>query len=369
MYESPPLTPLFLVYAFLWGAAWGSFLNVVIWRLPRGMSLSRPASHCPECQTPIRWYDNVPIFGWLWLRGRCRACSTSISSRYPLVEALVALLSTALMAHVAAGRLDPDTVWNVLGLFLLHFYFVLALVGIAFIDLDLTIIPHKLTIPTIVWGLVAAAIAPTLRSPSTGVWLDYFPAVDWVSSMIGLLAGAAIVLLVFKGYMLLRGIAGIGGGDVWMMAAIGANLGWLAIPFVLMFASLQGTLAAVVALIIQRTRGRDPAAAGSLLIRGAHEEAYWESHPVLGTDGGLSEAVEPSAPDDGSGTPPETAAASAETVDVRAETADPPARTPAADDGFMRMAVPFGPFLALGAIEYLFIGRFVVSWTTGGVFP
>jgi leader peptidase (prepilin peptidase)/N-methyltransferase len=319
------LIPVTFVYAFLWGAIWGSFLNVVVWRLPRNMSLTRPPSHCPKCSTPIRWYDNVPVFGWLWLRGKCRACKAPISARYPLVEATMGLLSLAIWTHVAHGRIMTEPMQVLAIPFLLHFFFVFALLAIALIDFDLTIIPHELTLPTAAIGLIGA-----LLLPKTGVWVAYHPSVDIVDALVGMVVGAGGVWLVFKGYTLATGRHGMGFGDVTMMGMIGATLGWMSIAPVLMFASLQGLAAALVLFAVEKAR---PGKGGSLFIRGAWREEFWADEAPL----------EPDAPERG--------VAPAEGEE---------------GDGFLKLAVPFGPFLALAAVEYLFFGHHFVGWISGG---
>ncbi len=337
------LLTFFVCSAFLWGALWGSFLNVVIWRLPRGQSLSHPSSRCPKCETPIKWYDNVPIVSWMVLQAKCRACKAPISSRYPGVEFLIAVLSAALMYHVASGRLDASafidgdstSLAQVLMVFVLHFYFVLILVAIAFIDLDLTIIPHKLSIPLILWGLLTG-----LLLPKDGMWADYFPYVDWLTSVIGFTAGFGMLFAVFGGYKLVRGIDGGGGGDLWLLGAIGANLGWMSLFFVLMASSIQGLIAALGSSVLARRSGNEPGNSEGLLIQGAHKEEYWEAHPVLGT----GEAADEGAPSDSQ-------------------------QLEEGDDEFMKLAVPFGPFLALAAIEYIFVGHWLMDRLMPGVLP
>lgn len=345
----------FAVTAFLWGSLWGSFLNVVIWRLPRGESLATPGSRCPSCETPIRWHDNVPILGWFVLRGRCRDCEAPIAARYPFVEALVAGLSVLVWLHVANGRLllledgmlDIALLKGVLVQFVFHFYFVLLLVAIAFIDLDLTLIPDRLTFPGIGWGLLGA-----LLTHKTGAWVAYFPSVDLVSAGIGALAGGGLIFLVFRGYAALRGIDGGGDGDIWMLAMIGANLGWQSIPIVLLLSSLQGILVALVASLWDRRRGRKAGGEGSLLIAGAHTEAYWEGR-IGGPPAAEPKEEPPAEMPAGEEVPP----------------ADQDAAEAVADDGFMMLSVPFGPFLALAAIEYLFVGRWLLNWATAGMYP
>jgi leader peptidase (prepilin peptidase)/N-methyltransferase len=312
MDTSTYLMPLLAVYAFLWGAIWGSFLNVVVYRLPRGMSLSRPGSHCPVCSTPIRWYDNLPVVGWVHLRGRCRACGTRIPARYPGVELGMACMGLALWWHVGAdGRAATEPV-QVLGMvFLLHFFFVFAMAAIAWIDWDLTIIPDRLTVPTMAWGLLAA-----LLTPKTGPWIHYLPSVDIVDSVIGGVAGASLVLAVHHGYRWVTGRVGLGGGDVTMMAAIGAYLGWMSLPVVLFLASMQGLLAAGAFALIERVRPTSDLP----LLRGADRPSFWDS--------------------DSPGRPVE-------------EPED-------ADTSFMRMAIPFGPFLALAAVEVLLFSAWLL---------
>jgi len=211
-------TTLGAVLAFIGGAIIGSFLNVVAYRLPRGESLSRPGSRCPSCETPIRPYDNVPVLSWLVLRGRCRACGERISARYPIVEAVTGLLCAAVV--IAKGA-DSDA-W--LGL-----AFVLVLVPIVLIDLDVRLIPNRLTLI----GAVAALVILAL--------------VDRDSIVEALIAAAAA-----GGFLLVAVLAyprGMGMGDVKLAAMMGLYLGRAVAPA--MFAAmLAGTL--VGAVIIAR---------------------------------------------------------------------------------------------------------------------
>jgi leader peptidase (prepilin peptidase)/N-methyltransferase len=190
---------LAIVVAGLAGLLIGSFLNVVAWRLPRRESLVRPRSRCPECATPIKPYDNVPVLSWLALRGRCRACGASISARYPLVEAATGLLYVA----VVVGR---DGVLDVaLGLLL-----VTVLVPITLIDLDRRLIPNAITLP----GAVAAVVAGAAIDPS------FLPE--------QLIAGAAA-----GGFFLLAALLypkGMGMGDVKLAGMLGLYLGRAVAP-------------------------------------------------------------------------------------------------------------------------------------------
>lgn len=317
-------------YAFLWGAAWGSFLNVVIWRLPRGMNLAHPPSHCPSCSTPIKWYDNVPIGAWLWLRGRCRACGVAISPRYPAVELLVAVLTTALWWQIAHASIGHSDVGLLAARALLGFTFVAILVAIAFIDIDLQIIPHRLTFPAMALGLLTAWLqAGPLHSVAT------FPAPSLLESALGLVVGGGVIVAIWVFYRFVRGYEAIGLGDATLLAAIGANLGAMSLVVVLMFASFQGIVAALGLAAWERRRGRELGARGSALLRGAHREEYWDPETGL----------------------PRHAVEGAEAAE------------PLPDEGFLKLGLPFGPFLVLAAIEYVFLGDRFVSWLTAGAFP
>src|SRR3954453_17291079 len=196
--------------AAILGAIIGSFLNVVAYRLPRHESLSHPGSRCPVCQTPIKPYDNVPVLGWLWLRGRCRACGAGISWRYPLVEAVTGLLCAACVLSFGA---DSD-VW-------LPLVFVLLLVPITLIDLDLRLIPNVLT------GLGAIAAIALLLVFDSGSLVE------------NLIAAAAA-----GGFFLLAAIVqpdGMGVGDVKFAAMMGLYLGRAVVPAILA-ALIAGTL-------------------------------------------------------------------------------------------------------------------------------
>jgi leader peptidase (prepilin peptidase)/N-methyltransferase len=221
-------TTLGAVLAFVGGAIIGSFLNVVAYRLPRGESLSRPASRCPSCGTPIKPYDNVPVLSWLVLRGRCRACGASISARYPLVELGTGLLCAAVV--VAKGA-DSDA-W--LGL-----AFVLVLVPITLIDLDVRLIPNALTLI----GAVAALAIQAVVDPGS-----------LVEALIAAAAGGGFLLLAVLAYP-----RGMGMGDVKLAAMMGLFLGRAVAP-AMFVALIAGTV--IGAVIIARVgveRGRKTA--------------------------------------------------------------------------------------------------------------
>jgi len=288
----------FAVLVFLLGASVGSFLNVVIYRLPLGISLVRPSSHCPGCKTLIKPWHNIPVFGWLIVRGRCATCDTSLSLRYPLVELAVGLLALAIFHDFAGGLIEPeilihdDFILDVLTPFVLYLVFVGGLVAITFIDLDHFIIPNEISLPAIPLGIIA--------SVATGHVMD----LSWQDALVGAAAGGGFLLAISMGYGALTGREGIGGGDVKLLAALGAWLGWQAIPAILLLSSLTGI-------------------AFALLLRRAF-------------------AVETLPPD-----PMASASEHAETVDEATE----------GPKSFGQLAIPFGPFLCLAAIEYLLFRR------------
>jgi len=207
---------MILFFVFALGAIIGSFLNVCIVRLPRGESLIRPASHCPQCNAPIKFYDNIPLVSYIILRGKCRHCNKRISLQYPVVEALTGLMTVALFM-----KYGPTVQ------FLLLLLFSSALLIITFIDLAHQIIPDAISIPGIPCGLGASLLIPT---------------VSWQESLLGILVGGGLLLFIAFGYKWITGRDGMGGGDIKLLAMMGAWLGWKAIPFIILASSLIGLL-------------------------------------------------------------------------------------------------------------------------------
>ena len=231
--------------AAVFGAIFGSFLNVVAYRLPRGESLSRPRSRCPQCQTPIKPYDNVPVLSWLALRGRCRTCRAPISARYPLVEAVTGFLCAAV---VLAKGPDEDAL---LGLVL-----VLLLVPITLIDLDHRIIPNRLTLI----GAVAAPAILALTEP------DALP-----EHLIAAAAAGGFFLVALLAYP-----RGMGMGDVKLAAMLGLFLGSAVVPAIFV-ALVSGTLvgAAVIARKGAREGRKTAVPFGPFLAFGAVVALFW----------------------------------------------------------------------------------------------
>lgn len=226
------------VLVFSLGTVLGSFLNVVIYRLPRGLSLVTPGSRCPHCQTPIRPRDNIPLLSFVILRGQCRACRAPISWRYPLVEAVGGLLLAALWIRFA-----PAAAWLPLGA---GTVFTLMLLAVFFIDLDRQIVPNAITYPGLAAGVLLAIpqgrVGPALLAAAG--------------------AGAFFLLVAIVS----RG--GMGGGDIKLAAMMGAFLRWPAIAVALLLAFTLGAAAGVLLLAFKKRSRKDPIPFGPALATG-----------------------------------------------------------------------------------------------------
>ncbi len=228
-------TWFFLLALALFGLAFGSFGNVVIWRFPRGESLSSPPSRCPACETPIAWHDNIPVASWLLLRGKCRACGTRISPRYPIVELLSGVL------WVAAGLKFGQTAQTA---FAIAFFYLLLL--LSFIDWDIMRLPDPLVGLTALVGLVGAVAATVLRvalvplTPTLGL-----PAAPLTTALVGALVGIGVSVVIALLYSAVRKVDGFGGGDVKLLGAMGIFLG----PYVLLAFFAGSVLGAVYGLV------------------------------------------------------------------------------------------------------------------------
>jgi leader peptidase (prepilin peptidase) / N-methyltransferase len=211
--------------AGLVGLALGSFLNVLITRLPQGESVGAGRSRCPQCRQPIAWYDNIPLLSYVRLRGRCRSCGAAIPWRYPLVELAGGLMALALW-HTFPDRL----------LLLAYGPFCLALVALTAIDLERRLLPDAITIPGTILGLLLSLVLPQLSFPEAAA---------------GALVGAALFYGIGRLYEKWAGRRGLGGGDVKMMAMIGAFLGLGALPLVIMVSAGLGTLTGLIRVLVQ----------------------------------------------------------------------------------------------------------------------
>lgn len=246
----------FSIVAFLFGTVVGSFLNVCIWRIPREESIVFPPSHCPNCNYKIRWYDNIPLISYIILKGKCRGCGTNISLQYPLVELLNGLITLALFLRF--GSTPP---------FFILFLFSSALVVVTFIDMEHQIIPDEISLSGIIIGFIASF---------------FIQGHSWLNSLLGIILGGGSLLFVAYSYQWLTKKDGMGGGDIKLLAMIGAFLGWKAIPFIIFASSLIGSVIGITIMILQKKNSK--------------------------------------------------------------------------------LAIPFGPYLAFGAILYIFYGRQLIQW-------
>jgi leader peptidase (prepilin peptidase)/N-methyltransferase len=214
-----------LILAAASGLAFGSFLNVCIYRLPRGQSLWSPPSRCPKCDERLRWYDNIPILSWVMLGGRCRRCRAPISVQYPIVELVTAMVFAAVTAVTPAGPLLAS-----------RLVFVCLLVVLFGIDLQHQILPNVITLPGVLAGLIFSAIGPP----------------GLASAAIGVLVGAGVLYGIAAAYYVVRREEGLGMGDVKMLAMVGAFLGWKAVLVTLVLGSLTGALVGVALIAVSR---------------------------------------------------------------------------------------------------------------------
>jgi len=244
------------IVVFLFGLCIGSFLNVCIHRIPASQSIVFPGSSCPRCAAPIRFYDNIPLLSYLWLLGKCRNCRSPISIRYPLVELLTGFF--ALSVYLKFGLSLPA---------LIYFAFIAVLILITFIDLDHRIIPDVLSLPGIAVFFLAGLALPHLH---------------WLDALLGIVVGGGSLYLVALVYYLLTHKEGMGGGDIKLLAMIGAMVGWKGVLFTIFVSSAVGTIAGLAVMLLTRQN--------------------------------------------------------------------------------LKLAIPFGPFLAIGATVYLFFGPSVLSW-------
>nr|WP_320050602.1 prepilin peptidase [uncultured Desulfuromonas sp.] len=237
------------ITSFVLGAVVGSFLNVCIFRIPAGVSVVRPASHCPSCQTPIRWYHNIPIFTWLLLRGRCAYCGQTFSWRYPFVELLTGVLYWLVFYYAGLTLLTP-----------VYWLFISALIVVTFIDLDHQIIPNVITYPGIPLGFICSFAIP---------W------VSWQDSLLGILVGGGSLWLVAFIYQVITKREGMGFGDVKLLAMIGAFCGWRVIFPVIFISSLLGTLVGVPLMMVKKGDSRMALPFGPFLVLGTLIYLFW----------------------------------------------------------------------------------------------
>jgi len=216
------------VISIIFGALVGSFLNVCIFRLPKEESIIWPGSHCPQCNKPIKFYDNIPLISYLLLQGKCRYCKKTISLQYPLVEGITALSSFLLIM-----KFGPSLSY------LFYFAFIAALIVITVIDLYHQIIPDVISLPGIGVGIIASLILPQMA---------------FFNSLIGVLLGGGSLFIVGTLYQWIFKREGMGGGDVKLLAMIGAFLGWKAVILTILLSSLIGSITGIIIMVL---KGKD----------------------------------------------------------------------------------------------------------------
>ncbi|NLX25648.1 MAG: prepilin peptidase [Lentisphaerae bacterium] len=218
---------------FLFGACWGSFLNVCIYRIPAELSVVKPRSRCPKCMTNLTWRDNIPILGWLLLGGKCRYCKAPISPRYPIVELITALLFTAIWL-----RYPMLTDEGIDSRFAAYALLAFGLLLGSFVDLDEMWIPDRCTIGGMIVGPILSFLIPSMHGVDGHVQ-------SLIQSLIGLGVGFGILWSVsFFGKLILKKDA-MGFGDVKLMGALGAFFGWQAVLFIIFVSSLLGSIVGV----------------------------------------------------------------------------------------------------------------------------
>jgi leader peptidase (prepilin peptidase)/N-methyltransferase len=215
---------LMVLYSILFGLALGSFMNVCIYRIPHKQSIINPPSTCPYCGWRIRFYDNIPLVSYVLLWGKCRHCRHSIPWHYPAVEAMAGLLSLSLFIRYGLSYQ-----------YFLFLLFVATLVTIAFIDLHHKIIPDVLSLPGILVGWAASFVLGHI---------------SWSDSLIGMIGGGGTLFVIAFGYAHITGKEGMGGGDIKLLAMIGAWMGWRPLPLIVLISSLTGAVAGTAFLFL-----------------------------------------------------------------------------------------------------------------------
>lgn len=239
---------LLYFFTFIFGSVVGSFLNVCIYRLPRGESIVFPSSHCRKCWTPIKSYHNIPILSYIFLKGRCSTCRSSISPIYPVIELLTGL--TTLFLFYKFGLTFQTFIYLIL---------LFSLIVISFIDLEHMIIPNIITLPGILVGFIFSMISTnwdqfkelvhSINFSNIGYMISKFPALD---SFLGIIFGGGILLLIASIYKLIRKREGMGMGDVKLLAMLGAFLGINGVLFIIFLSSLIGSVVGISLIVYNK---------------------------------------------------------------------------------------------------------------------
>lgn len=305
--------PVFLLsFATALGLVFGSFLNVVVYRLPRGLNVAWPGSTCPACGKAIASYHNLPVLSWVLLLGRASCCGAKISPRYPLIEAIGGLYAYALATTQCLSLPSETPIGTVVLLFFCHLALGLGLVAAAFIDLEHLYLPDVLTYG----GLAVGLLSLPLRSD-----------VDWQGSLLGAAVGFLVVWLPFDVlYRKLRGRVGMGMGDAKLVALAGAWFGWQGALYCLLAGAVQGS---IIILTVYLARGKID-----------------EPEAIQQERAAILEQLERSSDE--------------ERAVLEAELAKDPVHAQPAATGLGQSMIPFGPFLVLSLIEFQLFGKSVI---------
>lgn len=236
-----------LASLILWGtvgACIGSFVNVVAYRLPLGISLVYPPSRCPSCDSPLGPTENVPVLGWLLLKGRCKSCQASISARYPLVEALMALLFMGVALWVQTMG-DTGTFFG-WGALIGYSFWIAALVSLALVDWDTMELPDEITRPFVALGVLFHTLVPLLATQDGNQ-----ASLGLMQSLWGIVFALGLFDILAYGSEKLLGKEGMGGGDAKLAAMLGAWLGWQGLLVALSIGFLSGALGGVLAMVLK----------------------------------------------------------------------------------------------------------------------
>ncbi|NER81313.1 MAG: prepilin peptidase [Leptolyngbya sp. SIO1D8] len=256
----PLVNGLFSLIIFVFGASVGSFLNVVIYRVPAGISVLHPPSRCPQCHHRLRPYDNVPVLGWLWLQGRCRYCRAPISIRYPMIEAITGGLFLAAFWQFGVTA-STVSAWLLLSW----------LLALAFIDLDTLTLPNQLTQSGLLLGLIVA----TILIPTDETWTFAAGAQGLMAAVIGAVFGLWLFELIGFIGSLLMGQTVMGGGDGKLAALLGAWLGWQGMLLSSFLACVLGAFIGGAAIALGILNRRTPIPFGPYLALGAAIALFW----------------------------------------------------------------------------------------------
>ena len=236
---------MFIAFILVLGLVIGSFLNVCILRIPEDLSIVAPGSRCPRCQTPIRWYDNVPVLGWLWLRAKCRICSLPISPMYPLVELASGLLFVA--CYLEFGITQTTVKW---------LFFTSLIIVLTITDLRVRMLPDVVNWPGFVAGLFFSTFVPPIDGSAAYLGAALFhriparPVQGLLDGLLGAAFGSFLLWAVAAIYRRVRGREGMGMGDVKMMAMVGAFLGLRGAFLTILLGTLLGTLVGITMIVI-----------------------------------------------------------------------------------------------------------------------